>query len=73
MIYLLTIGKLNIIDSISITKKGNRTMTQETKKQTLGNRLKFKLEFMFMLLSAGRDEEASKMYEQLIEEFDKLS
>jgi hypothetical protein len=69
----LTIGKLNIIDSISITKKGNRTMTQETKKQTLGNRLKFKLEFMFMLLSAGRDEEASKMYEQLIEEFDKLS
>ena len=73
MIYLLTIDKLNIIDSISITKKGNRTMTQETKKQTLGNRLKFKLEFMFMLLSAGRDEEASKMYEQLIEEFDKLS
>jgi len=69
----LTIDKLNIIDSISITKKGNRTMTQETKKQTLGNRLKFKLEFMFMLLSAGRDEEASKMYEQLIEEFDKLS
>lgn len=61
------------IDSISITKKRNRTMTQETKEQTLGNRLKFKLEFMFMMLNVGRKEEASKMYEQLIQEFDKLS
>jgi len=61
------------IDSISITKKGNRTMTQETKEQTLGNRLKFKLEFMMMMLNVGRTEEASRMYEQLIEEFDKLS
>tara|TARA_R110001592_G_scaffold274661_1_gene541632 strand:+ start:700 stop:909 length:210 start_codon:yes stop_codon:yes gene_type:complete len=69
----LTIDKLNIIDSISITKKGNRTMTQETKEQTLGNKLKFKLEFMFIMLNAGRKEEAIKMYEQLIEEFDKLS
>ena len=73
MSYLLTIDKLNIIDSISITKKGNRTMTQETKEQTLGNKLKFKLEFMFIMLNAGRKEEAIKMYEQLIEEFDKLS
>tara|TARA_R110001583_G_scaffold24772_6_gene90272 strand:- start:1078 stop:1224 length:147 start_codon:yes stop_codon:yes gene_type:complete len=48
-------------------------MTQETKEQTLGNKLKFKLEFMFIMLNAGRKEEAIKMYEQLIEEFDKLS
>ena len=42
-------------------------------KHTLGNKLKFKLEFMFMMLNAGRNEEAAKMYDQLIEEFDKLS
>ena len=42
-------------------------------KHSLGNRLKFKLEFMFMMLHAGRNEEAAKMYDQLIEEFDKLS
>jgi hypothetical protein len=43
---------------------------QET---TLGNKLKFKLEFMFMMLHAGRNDEAAKMYDQLIEEFDKLA
>jgi hypothetical protein len=42
-------------------------------KHTLGNKLKFKMEFMFMMLHAGRNEEAAKMYDQLIEEFDKLS
>ena len=42
-------------------------------KHSLGNKLKFKLEFMFMMLHAGRNEEAAKMYDQLIEEFDKLS
>ena len=45
----------------------------EAPEQTLGNRLKFKLEFMFMMLHAGRNEEAAKMYDQLIEEFDKLA
>ena len=45
----------------------------EAPNQTLGNRLKFKLEFMFMMLHAGRNEEAAKMYDQLIEEFDKLA
>jgi hypothetical protein len=44
----------------------------ETKEQTTGDRLKFKLEFMFLLLNAGRDEEAAKVYDQLIAEFDKL-
>lgn len=44
----------------------------ETKEQTLGNKLKFKLEFMFMMLHAGRDEEAAKVYDQLIAEFDNL-
>ena len=40
--------------------------------QSTGSRLKFKLEFMFLLLNAGRDEEAAKVYDQLIAEFDKL-
>jgi hypothetical protein len=42
------------------------------KETTLGNKLKFKLEFMFMMIAAGRDDEAAKMYDQLIAEFDKL-
>ena len=45
----------------------------EAPNQTLGNRLKFKLEFMFMMLHAGRNEEAAKVYDQLIAEFDKLA
>lgn len=44
----------------------------ETKEQTLGNKLKFKLEFMFMMLMSDRRDEAAKMYDQLIAEFDKL-
>mgnify|MGYP003116555088 FL=1 len=44
----------------------------ETREQTLGNKLKFKLEFMFMMLMSDRRDEAAKMYDQLIEEFDKL-
>jgi hypothetical protein len=44
----------------------------ETKEQTLGNKLKFKLECMFMMLDAGRNKEAAALYNQLIEEFDKL-
>jgi hypothetical protein len=46
---------------------------EEAPEQTLGNRLKFKLEFMIMMLNVGRNEEAAKFYDQLIEEFDKLS
>ena len=42
-------------------------------KQTTGNRLRFKLEFMVMMLHSGRTTEAGKMYDQLIEEFDKLA
>lgn len=41
--------------------------------QSTGNRLKFKLEFMVMMLNVGRNEKASEMYDQLIEEFDKLA
>jgi hypothetical protein len=41
--------------------------------QTTGNRLKFKLEFMVMMMHCDRTEEAGKMYDQLIEEFDKLA
>ena len=49
------------------------TIEQKQEKQSTGNRLKFKLEFMVMMLNAGREVEASNMYEQLIEEFDKLA
>ena len=45
----------------------------QTVKQTTGNRLKFKLEFMMIMLMSDRREEAAKMYDQLIEEFDKLA
>jgi hypothetical protein len=48
-------------------------MEKKEQETTLGNRLKFKLEFMFMMLHAGRNEEAAKVYDQLIEEFDKLA
>ena len=46
---------------------------EEAPVQSTGNRLKFKLEFMLMMLNAGRTEEAAKVYDQLIEEFDKLA
>jgi hypothetical protein len=42
-------------------------------KHSTGNRLKFKLEFMMMMLMSDRRDEAAKMYDQLIEEFDKLA
>tara|TARA_R100000951_G_scaffold107255_1_gene102480 strand:- start:353 stop:568 length:216 start_codon:yes stop_codon:yes gene_type:complete len=52
-----------------------KTMENETKavKQSTGNRLKFKLEFMMMMLMADRNEQAAEIYNQLIEEFDKLA
>ena len=53
------------------TKTYNEAL--ENTKHSLGNKLKFKLEFMFMMLHAGRNDEAAKMYDQLIAEFDKLS
>ena len=40
--------------------------------QTLGNKLTFKLDMMLLMITAGRNEEAAKMYDQLIAEFDKL-
>ena len=48
----------------------NETQTIE---QSTGNRFKFKLEFMMMMLMSDRRDEAAKMYDQLIEEFDKLA
>jgi len=49
------------------------TIEQKQEEKTLGNRLKFKLEFMMMMLMADRKPEAADMYAQLIEEFDKLA
>ena len=58
-----------------MTNQIEMTVTEidEAPEQSLGNRLKFKLEFMFLMLNVGRNEEAAKMYDQLIEEFDKLA
>lgn len=49
------------------------TAIDEAPEQSTGNRLKFKLEFMITLISEGRKNEAAKIYDQLIEEFDKLA
>jgi hypothetical protein len=59
----------------TMTNKVEMTVVaaDEAPEQTLGNKLKFKLEFMFMMLHAGRNEEAAKVYDQLIAEFDKLA
>ena len=49
-------------------------MTTETNtQQTTGNRLKFKLEMMMMLVMADRTKEAAVLYDQLVAEFDKLA
>ena len=50
-----------------------QTIEQKIDEQTTGNRLKIKLEFMIIMQLTGRTEEAGKMYDQLIEEFDKLA
>ena len=46
--------------------------TDQPPETTLGNKLKFKLECMFMMIHAGRNEGAAQLYDQLIAEFDKL-
>jgi len=51
----------------------DKTMATDTKEKTLGSQLKFKLEFMFLMLSAGRRDEAAKAYDDLIAAFDKLA
>lgn len=45
---------------------------QEQERST-GNRLKFKLDTMLMLIYADRTKEAGAVYDQMIEEFDKLA
>ncbi len=66
-------------DPASLNQRGKtmqhepQTIEQKIDEQTTGNRLKFKLEFMMMMLHCDRIEEAGKMYDQLIEEFDKLA
>jgi hypothetical protein len=65
-------------DRFTKDKDGNTIVVgkvgdEKQEEKTLGNRLKFKLEFMMMMLLAGRKDEASKMYDQLVAEFDKLA
>jgi len=58
-----------------IIQTKERPMENKTKKvkQSTGNRLKFKLEFMMMMIMSDRTEQAAEIYNQLIEEFDKLA
>ncbi len=65
-------------DRFTKDKDGNTIVVgkvgdEKQEEKSLGNRLKFKLEFMMMMLLAGRKDEASKMYDQLVAEFDKLA
>jgi hypothetical protein len=50
-----------------------QTIEQKQAEQSTGNRLKFKLEMMMTMLFADRRDEAGSLYDQLIEEFDKLA
>jgi hypothetical protein len=58
-----------------IIQLGEYNMQHEpqTIEQSTGNRLKFKLEMMMTMLFADRRDEAGSLYDQLIEEFDKLA
>ena len=66
-------------NTVTIAKVGDPKPAYSTEaveaneKKSTGNRLKFKLEFMIMMLQCDRNEEAGKMYNQLIAEFDKLA
>jgi|TARA_A100000172_G_C3009794_1_gene99348 hypothetical protein len=56
----------------NITAAQHKEALDRRKHQSTGNRLKFKLEFMMTMLLSDRRDEAAKMYDQLIAEFDKL-
>lgn len=57
-----------------IIQLGEYNMQHEPQaEQSTGNRLKFKLEMMMTMLFADRRDEAGSLYDQLIEEFDKLA
>jgi hypothetical protein len=57
----------------SLVKSNGAILISVAEPVSTGNRLKFKLEFMFMLLGADRNDEAAEAYNQLIAEFDKLA
>jgi len=46
---------------------------EQEQERSTGNRLKFKLDTMLMFIYADRSKEAGAVYDQLIEEFDKLA
>jgi len=66
-------ARLTRKDKTMATAEMTVIAADEAPVQSTGNRLKFKLEFMFMMLAAGRDKEAAEVYDQLIAEFDKLA
>ena len=45
----------------------------EAPEQSTGNRIRFQLEFMIMMLNVGRTEEASEAYNKIMAELDKLA
>ena len=54
-----------------LTSQGNERLNPA--QQSTGNRIKFKLEFMVMLLMSDRQKEAAAMYYKIIAELDKLA
>lgn len=45
----------------------------EAPEQSTGNRIRFQLEFMLMMLNVGRTEEAGEAYNKIMAELDKLA
>lgn len=59
---------------MAIDMKDPETKTRlNPSQQSTGNRIKFKLEFMVMLLMSDRQKEAAAMYDKIIAELDKLA
>ncbi|MFZ8891506.1 MAG: hypothetical protein ACO2YV_12830 [Pseudomonadales bacterium] len=45
----------------------------EAPEQSTGNRIRFQLEFMIMMLNVGRTEDAAEAYNKIMKELDKLA
>ena len=45
----------------------------EAPEQSTGNRIRFQLDFMLMMLNVGRTEQAGEAYDKIMAELDKLA
>jgi len=55
--------------AIEVTAYG----ADEAPEQSTGNRIRFQLDFMIMMLNVGRTEEAGEAYNKIMAELDKLA